>query len=96
MRCKYSLFASFVLIAVGLLLVTGVSAWAANTFTVLHNFDNPGYGPIGNLIFDSTGNIYGTAAWGGLQSLNCRFACGVVFNFPHPAAFGTLKLFIVS
>jgi uncharacterized repeat protein (TIGR03803 family) len=59
--------------------MTGVSA-GASTFSVLHNFDQSGYSTVGNLIFDTNGNIYGTAAWGGLANPNCFENCGVVFK----------------
>jgi uncharacterized repeat protein (TIGR03803 family) len=81
MRRIYSRVASFVLILVGLVLTTGISAWASDTFTVLYDFNPPtGYFPVGDLIFDSAGNLYGTTAWGGLISQNCEFDCGVVFE----------------
>jgi uncharacterized repeat protein (TIGR03803 family) len=74
------LTASFILISMSLILLMTLSAWASDTFTVLYNFDGNGYFPVGNLIFDSAGNIYGTAAWGGLENPNCPFNCGVVFE----------------
>jgi uncharacterized repeat protein (TIGR03803 family) len=81
MRGRYSLVARFVLILVGLVLATGNSARASDTFTVLYDFNPPtGYFPVGDLIFDSAGNLYGTTAWGGLISQNCEFDCGVVFE----------------
>jgi uncharacterized repeat protein (TIGR03803 family) len=54
----------------------------AQTFTVLHQF-NPdngdGYLPEGSVILDSQGNLYGTAADGGLRT--CVAAgCGVVWE----------------
>ena len=81
MRRRYSLVASIVLILVGLMLTTTASAWASDTFTVLYDFNPPtGYFPVGDLIFDSAGNLYGTTAWGGLISQNREFDCGVVFE----------------
>jgi uncharacterized repeat protein (TIGR03803 family) len=91
MRRKHSLVASFTLIAVGVVLMTAVSACASNTFTVLHNFDNTGYDPLGNLIFDSTGHIYGTAALGGLANPNCSYNCGVVFELSSSGGSWTYK-----
>ena len=39
-------------------------------FTVLYNFSTAsgGYSPYGGLLIDSTGNLYGTAAFGGTSS----------------------------
>ena len=88
---KHSLAASFALIAVGVVLMTAVSAWASSTFAVLHNFDNAGYLPVGNLIFDSKGNIYGTAVRGGLASPNCSWSCGVVFELSPSGGSWTYK-----
>lgn len=81
MRRTCSLVASFVLISMGLVLTTASSAWASDTFSVLYDFDYyTGDFPIGNLIFDSAGNLYGTTSEGGLESPNCPYNCGVVFE----------------
>jgi uncharacterized repeat protein (TIGR03803 family) len=60
--------------------MTGIRARASDTFSVLYDFDANAFEPIGNLIFDSSGNIYGTTASGGPESPNCRFNCGAVFK----------------
>ncbi len=57
------------------------------TETVLHSFNVGGddnTGPASPLIFDKSGNIYGTAGGG---DLNCQggFGCGVVFELSPPA-----------
>jgi uncharacterized repeat protein (TIGR03803 family) len=91
MRRKKSLVASFVLIAAGVVLMPAISARASSTFAVLHNFDNTGYIPSGNLIFDSKGNIYGTTTWGGLASPNCSSNCGVVFELSPSGGSWTYK-----
>ena len=47
---------------------------------VIHFFANGSDGefPAGNLVLDSSGNVYGTAMWGGL---GCnRFYCGVAYE----------------
>lgn len=82
MRGRYSLVASFVLILTGLVLTTGISAWGSDTFAVLYDFDyTTGAYSMGDLIFDSAGNLYGTTADGGLENPNCiNFYCGVVFE----------------
>src|SRR5205823_6941598 len=50
------------------------------TFTVLHAFTGTPDGalPLAGLIFDSAGNLYGTAAMGG--SCGLYSGCGVVFK----------------
>jgi uncharacterized repeat protein (TIGR03803 family) len=57
------------------------------TETILHAFDGrqDGAGPVGGLIFDSLGNLYGTAEGGGIYGLGeCdgigRGGCGVAFE----------------
>ena|SRR6202050_5595054 len=53
------------------------------TEKVLHNFDpsaEDGNGPAAGLIFDESGNLYGTAAGGGDLSCNNGAGCGVVFE----------------
>lgn len=55
-------------------------------FHVLYAFKDPGpsgWDPRGNLIFDSAGNLYGTAASGG--SCTSTF-CGVVFELSPPSS----------
>jgi uncharacterized repeat protein (TIGR03803 family) len=57
------------------------------TEAVLHNFNNTGkdgYFPVGNLIFNASGNLYGTASQGGVYGL------GVVFEL-SPAKNGKWK-----
>jgi uncharacterized repeat protein (TIGR03803 family) len=51
------------------------------TFTSLHDFTGGSDGayPYSNLVFDASGNIYGTASQGG-TSANCVGGCGVVFE----------------
>lgn len=51
------------------------------TYTDLHDFTggNDGAYPVGSLILDNDGNLYGTALRGG-SSTNCYQGCGVVFE----------------
>jgi uncharacterized repeat protein (TIGR03803 family) len=55
----------------------GQSGWTENT---LWGFGTPGDGanPVGNLIFDPLGNLYGTTRWGG------AFGFGTVFMLAPP------------
>jgi uncharacterized repeat protein (TIGR03803 family) len=53
----------------------------AGTLTILHSFDNSpdGGNPMGGLILDSAGNLYGTTSSGG--DLSCGFSgCGTIFK----------------
>jgi len=48
---------------------------------VLHNFNGrDGAGPYGTLVFDSSGNLYGTASEGGDPRYCTNYGCGVVFE----------------
>ena len=49
--------------------------------TVLYSFTKKGgYAPTGDLIRDERGNLYGTAAQGGLVTAECPLGCGTVFK----------------
>jgi len=54
------------------------------TYTSLHDFTGgtDGSDPIGSVLLDGTGNIYGTAAFGGAENNNCFGGpgCGVVWE----------------
>lgn len=59
---------------------------------VLHSFQyngKDGYEPIAGLIFDTTGNLYGSTFWGGSQSCGDN-GCGTVFELT-PGANGSWK-----
>jgi len=57
-------------------------AMEAQTLTVLYTFTGlaDGNGPSGGLVMDASGNLYGTAQFGG--DLNCQsgLGCGTVFK----------------
>ncbi len=57
----------------------------APTLTVLHNFvgGDDGAGPIGSLVFDNAGNLYGATIVGG-GSANCMFGCGTIYELSPP------------
>jgi uncharacterized repeat protein (TIGR03803 family) len=62
----------------------GQSAW---TETVLYRFSGgaDGYSPLGPLVLDATGNLYGTTVGGG-DLRACRYGCGVAFELsPSPS-----------
>jgi uncharacterized repeat protein (TIGR03803 family) len=58
-------------------LTPGSAGW---TQTVLHDFTGAADGafPVSNLVFDASGNLYGTTWFGG--SPTCSQGCGVVFE----------------
>jgi uncharacterized repeat protein (TIGR03803 family) len=59
-------------------LTPGASGW---TYTTLHNFTGGSDGafPKSNVVFDASGNLYGTATNGGRNDL-CSYGCGVVWE----------------
>ncbi|HEV2382919.1 MAG TPA: choice-of-anchor tandem repeat GloVer-containing protein [Terriglobia bacterium] len=64
----------------GLLLVAASVPAQAQTYRVLHSFTGgtDGSGPVGDLIRDTAGNLYGTTESGG--NANCRSGCGTIFK----------------
>jgi uncharacterized repeat protein (TIGR03803 family) len=62
-------------------LTRGSDGWS---YTELYDFPDDfsnGYAPVGSVVLDSSGNIYGTTALGGNQTNNCPDGgCGVVFE----------------
>lgn len=69
------------LLSIAVTVLSASSVWAA-TEKVLHSFDpnsGEGYFPQAGLIFDSAGNLYGTAAEGGSRACGAN-GCGTVFD----------------
>jgi len=62
--------------------ILGSSAWAQVKFKTLHKFyGKDGAFPVGSLIFDAAGNIYGTTYSGGVYDANCNTgSCGTVYE----------------
>jgi hypothetical protein len=60
------------------------------TETILYRFTggSDGWNPNGTLLMDASGNLFGTAAWGGMNCGVGNFGCGVVFKL-SPDAGGT-------
>lgn len=54
----------------------------SGTETVLYSFTGgtEGWYPNGNLVFDTQGNLYGAALYGGITNSNCSLGCGVIFK----------------
>jgi uncharacterized repeat protein (TIGR03803 family) len=83
MRQKKFWFAVSSIVAVlALGLMVPVGAGAASKYKVLYKFKGGADGafPIGDLIFDTAGNLYGTTGWGGDLSCNSGNGCGTVFE----------------
>jgi len=61
--------------------------------TVLHRFTGgiDGAQPLGDLVFDRAGNIYGTTKTGGLTNQCSGLGCGTVFQLSHSNAIWTLN-----
>jgi len=70
------------LVIVALLSAAGHYSVQAQSFTILHSFTGgvDGAEPIGGLILDKAGNIYGTTSGGGLDGFCGSHDCGQVFK----------------
>jgi len=62
----------------------------AQQYQVLYNFPS-GYEPLGGLVFDSAGNLYGTTSGGGVGGCYAGSTCGTVFEL-SPSASGAWTL----
>jgi uncharacterized repeat protein (TIGR03803 family) len=68
----------------------------SGNYTTLHSFTggSDGWGPLGSMILDSRGNLYGTTNDGGyFDSGICLNGCGTVFKIDTAGAFTTLHAF---
>ncbi len=87
------------IVAMGLLLMFAVATRQpadAQTYSVLYTFTggNDGGDPYSNVIRDSAGNLYGTAAIGGGDgSCNSGFGCGVLFKLSPSGTETVLHVF---
>ncbi len=69
------------LLALILLVAVAPQPARAQKFKVLHTFTGPdGYGPVGQLVRDSAGNLYGTASAGGSGICTGQSGCGAAFK----------------
>lgn len=82
-----------------LCLVLGLVAFATlqvqgQTFSVFYSFTGNGDGgyPLAGLVIDGSGNLYGTASWGG-SITNCSTGCGTVFEIDSSGNDTTLYTF---
>ncbi|MGA2695981.1 MAG: choice-of-anchor tandem repeat GloVer-containing protein [Terriglobales bacterium] len=78
------------IIAAMMTMLIVVSPVHAQTVTeILHQFAGPdGLWPIGNVIEDTAGNIYGVTSVGGAYASNPKFSCGTVFELSPTASGG--------
>jgi hypothetical protein len=67
-----------------------VASAQSNTYKVIHDFTGAdGEYPWYNLIFDASGNLYGTTALGDSYNTNCgQYGCGTVFKLSKTAGGG--------
>jgi uncharacterized repeat protein (TIGR03803 family) len=65
---------------------------AKGKFKVLHAFDFSDGALPGNLVYDASGNLYGTAAWGGNSACQNE-GCGVIFELTSAGEFIQLYSF---
>lgn len=66
-------------------------AWTENTLFSFYGVAGDGRNPVANVIFDKTGNLYGTTLYGGTgaSSSSCYYSgCGTVFELSPPASEG--------
>ena len=78
MQCRKCLttLASALIIAAAVLGSSGAAR--ASTYKIIHEFEVPKT-PMGNLVIDAAGNLYGTTAYGGASCYNAS-GCGVVWK----------------
>jgi uncharacterized repeat protein (TIGR03803 family) len=74
------------------------TVWKLDTsgnFTVLYSFTGgtDGAAPIAGLVMDSSGNLYGTAGYGGDLTCGALDGCGVVFRIDSSGNFTVLHTF---
>jgi uncharacterized repeat protein (TIGR03803 family) len=88
------------LAAVVSLLVATIPPAQAQVLTTIYSFTGGADGsmPFGTLVLDKKGNLYGTAAWGGLMGGNCNYdwgygiGCGTVFQLTRSGTGWTFNL----
>src|SRR5579863_8239350 len=79
----------------GLWLTDSAPVWAASKEKVLYSFCAAqlcpdGSNPVSSLTFDTAGNLYGTAVYGG--NSNCVRGCGTVFELTRRNGKWTYKV----
>jgi uncharacterized repeat protein (TIGR03803 family) len=75
-------------------LVFTANVSAQSTLKVLHKFAiTDGTGPVGGVVLDSKGNIYGATNAGGDTTCNAPSGCGTVFKVTSAGKFSVIHLF---
>jgi uncharacterized repeat protein (TIGR03803 family) len=77
-------------IVCALILLPAAPASAQLLDNVLYSFQGgtDGQWPLGKMVFDTAGNLYGVTQAGGSNSCTSYGNCGVVYQLAHPAKFG--------
>ena len=74
-------------VVAAILLTFASSAQAANKFKILHHFlDAPAATPLGGLVADAAGNLYGTTRYSDAQTCGSSFGCGTVFKLTRESS----------
>jgi uncharacterized repeat protein (TIGR03803 family) len=79
---RFSIAARGIVVILIVMLSVGV-VYAARREGVLYSFNSPrvsSTSPVASLIFDAEGNLYGTAAYGGVNACSESVNCGIVFE----------------
>jgi hypothetical protein len=80
------------LLVVGLAaaLFAGSAAAAGWKETVLYSFQGipDGAVPVGAIVFDKAGNLYGATEWAGADNCPGTTQCGIVYQLQHPSKKG--------
>jgi hypothetical protein len=63
------------------------TAWAQKPEGILYSFQGgtDGSSPVGHMVFDASGDLYGTTTNGGSSSCRSDFQCGTVYQLAPPA-----------
>lgn len=64
------------------------SPWTQSVLYAFKGGKYDGAGPVGELVFDHSGNIFGATASGGIGSSSCGPGCGTVFKLAPPSTPG--------
>ena len=82
MRGRTFFFGSRLALAILSVTLLAISTWAADHEKILHSFGNGSDGaiPVGGLVMDTAGNLYGITYQGGIHFCQGIGTCGTVFE----------------